>query len=113
MEGPEPRAIDSEDGTKQIPVIRIFVSSPGDVAEERAVALSVMGRLQARFQGRLIGNPGDLKQIVGQLIILFVTGKRHRAIRVADGRGACHAQRPFIGRPAICVAQDRFPAHVV
>jgi formylglycine-generating enzyme required for sulfatase activity len=35
-----------------IPVVRVFVSSPGDVAEERGVALGVLRRLQGHFQGR-------------------------------------------------------------
>lgn len=37
-----------------IPRLRIFVSSPGDVAEERNVALSVIRELQVEFQGRLV-----------------------------------------------------------
>ena len=36
-----------------IPKVRIFVSSPGDVAEERNIALSAIRELQAEFQGRL------------------------------------------------------------
>ncbi len=36
-----------------LPTLRLFVSSPGDVAEERAVALAVIRRLQGHFQGRL------------------------------------------------------------
>lgn len=39
---------------QRIPAVRIFVSSPGDVAEERAIALGVIRRLQGWFQGRLL-----------------------------------------------------------
>jgi len=34
-------------------LLRIFISSPGDVAQERAVARRVMGRVQAPYAGRL------------------------------------------------------------
>lgn len=35
----------------QLPIVRIFVSSPGDVAEERAVARRVLDRIADRFAG--------------------------------------------------------------
>src|SRR5262245_34615261 len=38
----------------EMPTVRIFVSSPGDVAEERNVAVSTIRELQAEFQGRLV-----------------------------------------------------------
>jgi Tfp pilus assembly protein PilF len=34
-------------------LLRIFISSPGDVAQERAVARRVLGRVQATYAGRL------------------------------------------------------------
>jgi tetratricopeptide (TPR) repeat protein len=37
-----------------LPTLRIFVSSPSDVTEERAVALACIRRLQGWFQGRLV-----------------------------------------------------------
>ena len=41
-------------GSEALPVVRFFISSPGDVKAERNVALSVIRRLQAWFQGRLL-----------------------------------------------------------
>ena len=38
---------------KEIKQIRIFISSPGDVAEERALTRNVIERLQGEFSGRV------------------------------------------------------------
>src|SRR4051812_6793722 len=34
-------------------LLRVFISSPGDVAQERALARRVLGRVQAVYTGRL------------------------------------------------------------
>lgn len=38
-------------------LLRVFISSPGDVAQERAVALRVLGRVQAAYGGRVTLEP--------------------------------------------------------
>ena len=43
--------------SKQLKQIRIFISSPGDVAEERALTRKVIERLQGEFSGRIILDP--------------------------------------------------------
>ncbi|MCD4725125.1 MAG: DUF4062 domain-containing protein, partial [Bacteroidales bacterium] len=43
--------------TKEIKSIRIFISSPGDVAEERALTRKVIERLQGEYSGRVILEP--------------------------------------------------------
>ncbi|MGH7928973.1 MAG: hypothetical protein ACREQV_14385, partial [Candidatus Binatia bacterium] len=37
--------------------LRIFISSPGDVFEERAIAQRVIDRLQSEYIGRLVLEP--------------------------------------------------------
>ncbi len=43
--------------SKKLKSIRIFISSPGDVAEERALTRKVIERLQGEFSGRVILEP--------------------------------------------------------
>jgi len=43
--------------TKELKPIRIFISSPGDVAEERALTKRVIQRLQGEFSGQAILDP--------------------------------------------------------
>ena len=38
-------------------LVRVFISSPGDVAQERAVARRVLGRVQAAYAGRVTIEP--------------------------------------------------------
>jgi hypothetical protein len=40
-----------------IETVRIFVSSPGDVAEERALTARVLDRLRGEFDGRACLEP--------------------------------------------------------
>ena len=43
--------------TKELKPIRIFISSPGDVAEERALTKRVIQRLQGEFSGQVLLDP--------------------------------------------------------
>jgi len=43
--------------SKETKQIRIFISSPGDVAEERALTRKVIERLQGEFSGRISLDP--------------------------------------------------------
>ena len=42
---------------KELKPIRIFISSPGDVAEERALTKRVIQRLQGEFSGQALLDP--------------------------------------------------------
>lgn len=41
-------------GDNALPTVRVFISSPGDVSDERAVTLGVLRRIQTWYQGRLV-----------------------------------------------------------
>ena len=43
--------------TEELKPIRIFISSPGDVAEERALTKRVIQRLQGEFSGQVLLKP--------------------------------------------------------
>ncbi len=45
------------DTTPETPTLRIFISSPGDVAQERHIAASVIGRLDAEFGDTVVLSP--------------------------------------------------------
>ena len=42
---------------KELKPVRIFISSPGDVAEERALTRKIIERLQGEFSGRIQLDP--------------------------------------------------------
>ena len=54
--------------TQDIPKLRIFVSSPGDVGAERAVAVAITERLQLEFRGRV-----DLETYLWERTVLRAT----------------------------------------